>query len=156
MTKLDGYNIIGGNPDLIFGIEVDTIFYDSTLVTQTLNDFSAAERIGDLSGITISDIPEGEANPMPIAGKVIGIVWMVNNNTATPQTHTINIFKNGVQVATAVIVVDHTVATPGEWFRSDALAIDFVAGDRIQFGRTKSGATNAGIKGVFGVCVSWS
>ena len=152
MTILADVGILGGNPDLIYGIEVDEIFFDSTTVTQTENDFSSAERVGTLSGTTIFDEPQEDAKPMPIAGKIIGVVWSINNNTTNPQTHTIDIYNNGVLVGEAVLVI---AGLQTGWVRSNALNIPFVAGDRIQFSRQKSGATNAGIKGMFGVGVNW-
>lgn len=153
MTKLDGYNIIGGNENQLFGVDVDTLFMDASTVSYTINDFSAAIRIAEMSTFSRLDVGQNELGGMPVAGKIIGVIWMVDENTANPQTHTVDILKNGIVQEAGVLVV---AALQKGWLKSETLNIPFVAGDRLAWSRKKSGATNGGIKGVLTVCVSFA
>lgn len=152
MAILDNIGITSENPDLLFGLNADTFFMDSTITTFKTNAFAINTVTSVLGTINTIDEPEARVMAMPVSGKIIGVIWLVEFNSNTTPTMTINILKNGVEVGTAVLVIP--ALTEG-YFISETLNLSFVAGDRIQIQRVRSGSTTAEIRGVFGVAVKW-
>jgi hypothetical protein len=150
---LDNLGILSENPSELFSLEAHDFIMDSVSTTyKRENLFSFNTMSSYLGAIGETDDAESKVSGMPVAGTIIGVVWMISRNLSVP-TNTVNILINGVEVGSAVLVVG---ASETGWLKSEPLSIPFVVGDRIQFEVVRSGSTNGGIRGVFGMALNYS
>jgi len=154
MTQLDGFNIFGGSPGKrLFGIDVDTLLVDSSIITVKSGSNAV---VNSIHAGPENIFKQNDADPynaaMPLPGKVICVIWNLASNPTTVQTFTFNILKNGGVAQASVLFV--AVGQSG-FLVSDPLDIPFVAGDRIEIQRVRSGNSSNSPVGAFGLCIKW-
>ncbi len=155
MTPIIGnVGLTSENASLLFGLDVDTVFFDSSFLTVKTGVNNTNDTDGKLERVEnaqpTTDVL-GELGAMPLPGKIIGIIWQLIVNVST-RTFTFNIKNNDVEVASSVLFVPGS--TTG-WLKSETLSIPFVEGDQLAINRVRSGSDVQLQKGVFAVCVKW-